>query len=345
LANSNQLVPKTEQNSQTQQSLEHLTLLSKGIFDKNLDFTPQKPNKTQTVNEPTISNLANAESAIIGSNQPKNDQQIGSLQKNTQNTEHIAINIDTSNAKSDENSPKEEKSNPQSNEKSTTTKEHTFVSQVKSESHKADSDLKINENNDSSVKLPKQSDNSEISELYNKISPSVQKSNNMLVNNHILTDSEAPIQEFARVKLSDIPRRIMQLATTQASDGNSSAKLVMHPKSLGTIVVQLEIVKNVVKLHLTGEKREALSAVESTIGMLKERLQSKGLILDNVEYNLNNSNEQANSGKHNQTEKEHRQINSTYNNERLSESSNGSDKVHDNKNLRHDNGTIIEKYI
>ncbi|MCO5252499.1 MAG: flagellar hook-length control protein FliK [Candidatus Kapabacteria bacterium] len=345
LANSNQLAPKTEQNTQAQQSLEHLTLLSKGIFSKNLDFATQIPNKTHTANEPTITKLPNAEAAIVGSNQVKNDQQVGILHRIVQNSEYIARNIETSNAKSDDNSPKEEKSNQQSNEKSPATKENTFVNQVKGESHKADSELKLNENIDVTVKLPKQSDNTEISELYNKISPFVQKSNNILVNNHILTDSETPTKEFARVKLSDIPRRIMQLATNQASDGISSAKLVMHPKSLGTIVVHLEIVKNVVKLHLTGEKREALSAVESTIGMLKERLHSKGLVLDNVEYNLNDSNEQANSGKHNQTEKEQKQIKRTYNNEKLSESSDGNDKLHDNKILRHDNGTIVEKYI
>jgi flagellar hook-length control protein FliK len=277
------MLPKTEQSSQVQESLEHLTLLSKGIFGNNLDFTLQ----------------------------------------------------------SDDNSPKDQ----QSNEKSPLTKENSFINQVKSENHKADSELKLNENIDTTVKLSKQSDNTETSELYNKNSPFVQKSNNILVKNQSLTDSETPTQEFARVKLSDIPRRIMQLATTQASDGNSSAKLVMHPKSLGTIVVQLEIVKNVVKLHLTGEKREALSAVESSIGMLKERLQSKGLELDNVEYNLNDSNEQANSGKHNQTEKDQKQVKHTYNNENLSESNDENDKLHDNKILRHDNGTIIEKYI
>jgi flagellar hook-length control protein FliK len=188
-------------------------------------------------------------------------------------------------------------------------------------------------------------DDSEISEIYNKISPFAQKSNIMLVNNHKLTDFEAPIKEFSGVKLSDIPRRIMQLATTQASDGTSSAKLVMNPKSLGTIVVHLEIVKNVVKLHLTGEKQEALSAVESTIGLLKERLQSKGLILDNIEYNLNDSGEHSNLGKHNHADKENKHIKHTYNNEKQSESSEGNDKFHDNKILRHDNGTIIEKYI
>ncbi|MBE2189671.1 MAG: flagellar hook-length control protein FliK [Candidatus Kapabacteria bacterium] len=345
LAKSNQVAPKIEQNNQAQQNLEHLTLLSKGIFDKNLDFVPQKSNKTQNVNEATINISQNSEAVIINSNQAKNDQQIGLLHKIVQNPEQIAINIDSQSTESDKNSPNENKSNSQSNEKNTTTKEHDFVRQAKSESGKADVLKETNDNKDSSVQLPKQSDNAEISELYNKISPFAQKSNNMLVKNQTLTDLETPTKEFAGVKLSDIPRRIMQLATTQASDGIASAKLVMHPKSLGTIVVHLEIVKNVVKLHLTGEKREALSAVESSIGMLKERLQSKGLELDNVEYNLNDSNEQANSSKHNQTEKEQKQIKRTYNNEKLSESSEGNDKFNENKNLRHDNGTIIEKYI
>ncbi|PKL85182.1 MAG: hypothetical protein CVV22_09135 [Ignavibacteriae bacterium HGW-Ignavibacteriae-1] len=63
----------------------------------------------------------------------------------------------------------------------------------------------------------------------------------MLVKNQTLTDIlKHQYKNLHVLKLSAIPRRIMQLATTQASEGNSSAKLVMHPKSLGTKVVQMK---------------------------------------------------------------------------------------------------------
>lgn len=75
------------------------------------------------------------------------------------------------------------------------------------------------------------------------------------------------------------------------------------------------------------------------------RLHSKGPELDNVEYKLKYMNEQANSGRHNQTEKVKNRFNVLTIMENHQKAAAETTNWDDNKILRHDNGTIVETYI
>jgi len=138
-----------------------------------------------------------------------------------------------------------------------------------------------------------------------KVFPEIAGNQTVVVANNIkIVNDTTPQYEFSRVRLGDVPRRIMQLASSTASGSTQSAKLVMHPKSLGTIIVQISIADSVVKLNLKGDNKESLVMLESTSMLLKERFESKGLILDSIEYELNNTGNETYSSKENRNGQE-----------------------------------------
>lgn len=171
------------------------------------------------------------------------------------------------------------------------------------------------------------------------------KTTEVVVNNVKVEKNETASYEFSRVQLRDVPRKIMQLASATPSGSTQSAKLVMHPKSLGTIIVQITIADGAVKINLKGDNKESLILLESSSALLKERFQNKGLFLDKIEYELNTTGNETYSSKENQNGREKANTNKTMRRyERTQEDETQTKEVHI-KRLRYDSGKIIEKYI
>ncbi len=168
----------------------------------------------------------------------------------------------------------------------------------------------------------------------------------MVVNNVKAENTQTALYEFSRVQLREVPRKIMQLATATPAGSTQSAKLIMYPKSLGTIIVQITIADSVVKLNLKGDSMESLMMLESTSVLLKDRFQTKGLILDKIEYELNTTGNETYLSKENQNGREKTNMGKLMT--RYDSSHDDETQTKDEQpktRLRYDNGKIIEKYI
>ncbi|MFN3780912.1 MAG: flagellar hook-length control protein FliK [Candidatus Kapaibacteriota bacterium] len=76
-------------------------------------------------------------------------------------------------------------------------------------------------------------------------------------------------------RVYEIPTRIAAIVES-AKEFPIKAEIVLHPKWLGTVIVEINVVKDNVEIMFNCENKEALHLLESNLVQLRERLQNLG---------------------------------------------------------------------
>ena len=99
------------------------------------------------------------------------------------------------------------------------------------------------------------------------------------------------------VKLENLSKTITNISKNVSNNTYHTARLVMQPESLGTIIVKIIVQNNVAKLNIDVGSEKAIKNIENQIGLLKSNLAQEGIKTDKIEITqqkndgLNNKNE------------------------------------------------------
>ncbi|MCX7909259.1 MAG: flagellar hook-length control protein FliK, partial [Ignavibacteria bacterium] len=77
------------------------------------------------------------------------------------------------------------------------------------------------------------------------------------------------------VRVSDIPTKVASFVQN-AKEVPIKAEILLHPKSLGTVVVEMNVINDKIEIMFKSEQKETLQAIESQVGILKDKLQNLG---------------------------------------------------------------------
>lgn len=96
---------------------------------------------------------------------------------------------------------------------------------------------------------------------------------------------------FLDVKVEEFPRLTSRLAQNARTQGSTTARMVLNPKSLGTVFVDVNLAGNQLSINIKTETKEAASKIEQQLGILKERLSALGIQTENVNVKMNEDSE------------------------------------------------------
>jgi len=83
---------------------------------------------------------------------------------------------------------------------------------------------------------------------------------------------------------TEIPKIVSNFAQSFQLEGVHTARLVMEPTTLGTVIVELTVKGNAAELKFTTESKETQKLIENQIPVLKEKLIERGITTTNIEY-------------------------------------------------------------
>ena len=103
---------------------------------------------------------------------------------------------------------------------------------------------------------------------------------------HQANKPEVPtFMAFSRVRPSNIPNIISDIVGNTSGNYIGTAKLTLTPKSLGTIFVEINVSNESVKLNIKADNRDTVKAIESTLNSLRDKIESQGMKIENVNIN------------------------------------------------------------
>ncbi len=114
------------------------------------------------------------------------------------------------------------------------------------------------------------------------------------ISNHgtdIVKKSE--VTEFTLVKRitpDDFPSTGIQLIKSLPENGSGNAKLILQPQALGTIIVEIKMTQNKMRMEVKADSQETVKLIESQLGNLKEKLAVNGIITEKIDVSLNQEN-------------------------------------------------------
>ncbi len=90
---------------------------------------------------------------------------------------------------------------------------------------------------------------------------------------------------FQKVKPDKVPGLINDIITQNGSNYSGTARLILTPKVLGTIFVEIITKDDTVKLKLTAENPDAVRQIENNIGFLRDKIEQNGIKIENLIVN------------------------------------------------------------
>lgn len=149
---------------------------------------------------------------------------------------------------------------------------------------------------------------------------------------------------FSRIKLSNFPTVVSDIISSAGSNYSGTAKLILTPKSLGTVFVEISVSDDNIKLNIKAESIESVKAIESSISNLKERLEMTGNKLEQFDVSLygNEQKKDSNSNKNKKSGRDAAKHNFDFENLILE---NDSANISENIFRKINHGKFVEKYI
>lgn len=101
---------------------------------------------------------------------------------------------------------------------------------------------------------------------------------------------------FAKIKLSDFTNKTSRLIQKMPNGSTTKARLVLTPKSLGTVFVEITMNNNKASIVIRAQTQDALKSIEKQLAGLKEKLGSQGIQTENIEISLSKNDSGASGG-------------------------------------------------
>ncbi len=152
-------------------------------------------------------------------------------------------------------------------------------------------------------------------------------------------------QVFSNVRLADIGNISGGFIKQLPQSGEFSARLMLEPSWLGSIVVEVKMKESVAEVSIKVASKDTMGAVENQISVLKEKLSQLGIEADKIDVSLDSSasDEFANLQSGSNNDKEKRDFINTFKNS--GEKFEIKEELEENDIVRLDTGRIIEKYV
>ena len=90
-------------------------------------------------------------------------------------------------------------------------------------------------------------------------------------------------QLIPNIRLEDFDKTTLKMVRNLPEQGIQNAKLILQPKSLGTVFVKISVKDKNVQLDIKTETQEAMKSIENQLPALKEKLAQQGLTADRVD--------------------------------------------------------------
>ncbi len=97
------------------------------------------------------------------------------------------------------------------------------------------------------------------------------------------------IRDYGNAKLSQITNKTIQMVKNTSNNSVQKARLYLTPKSLGTVIVEIQMHNDIASLKIKADTKEVLKSIESQLPGLKEKLGQQGIKTDSVDIGLRNS--------------------------------------------------------
>ena len=214
------------------------------------------------------------------------------------------------------------------------------------------SDIQIQNDGEFSTTVQNEPIKSEVKEI--KIENNVQLHTvvTKISNKGATISKTAEVSDFSLVKRivpEDFPSTGLQLIKNLPENGSGTAKLILQPQALGTVIVEINMTQNKMRMDVKAETQEAVKMIENQLGSLKEKLASNGIITEKIDVSLNQENLQ-NFGNAGHFQKQGKREDKTARNAFIqSLTGNGTESQEAetssiNRNFSNQ-GSLIEKYI
>lgn len=128
---------------------------------------------------------------------------------------------------------------------------------------------------------------------FDKLSTSIfgEKLNEIITEKNVLNakpiKSDVEYSSFTKIydniKLNEIPKVTANIARNLNIGESSSARLLLQPKSLGTVFVELHMNGDVLKINFKTEKDSVKHIIENQMYILKDKLQNQGIKIENID--------------------------------------------------------------
>lgn len=126
---------------------------------------------------------------------------------------------------------------------------------------------------------------------YNKIND-IEIGQNISLNSISTKDSILKPKDGKQFLLSgtkpeEIIPRMLNIVKNLSDNSTSQAKLLLKPASLGTVIVDISLKDNIVKLKFRADSHDVVNSLENQIGQLKDKMTLQGLKVETIEVNIN----------------------------------------------------------
>ncbi len=85
------------------------------------------------------------------------------------------------------------------------------------------------------------------------------------------------------IRISEIPSKVASLVQN-SNDTPIKAEIVLHPKWLGTVIVEMNVIEERIEMVFKSENKETLRMLETQVNFLKEKLQNLGFEKQNYTF-------------------------------------------------------------
>ncbi len=107
-------------------------------------------------------------------------------------------------------------------------------------------------------------------------------------------DNSLNTKTMPHLFVNDIPAFVTNKIEQFTGNVISSAQLNLKPESLGTLIVEISVKNNIANVSFSADSKEAMTAIESQMPLLKEKLAQQGLQSDRIEIKLKDNNDVLN---------------------------------------------------
>jgi flagellar hook-length control protein FliK len=90
---------------------------------------------------------------------------------------------------------------------------------------------------------------------------------------------------FSTVKLNKIPNMLNDIITGSNGNYSGTAKLILTPKTLGTIFVEINVHEDSVKMSIRADNHDTVKLIENSLGSLRDKIETNGVKIENLTIN------------------------------------------------------------
>ncbi len=155
------------------------------------------------------------------------------------------------------------------------------------------SDIQIQNDGEFSTTVQNEPIKSEVKEVKTENNVQLHTVVTKISNKGTTISKTAEVSDFTLVKRivpEDFPSTGLQLIKNLPENGSGTAKLILQPQALGTVIVEINMTQNKMRMEVKADTQEAVKMIENQLGSLKEKLASNGIITEKIDVSLNQEN-------------------------------------------------------